>query len=96
MLYVYILVSKDRVELVNLIIKYVHRSCKILENLMLPSSCIALSTDSSPTVGAVLGRPAPLRLVAVLGDSVAGRLRVGAGRLGLAASGLHVTASGLD
>jgi hypothetical protein len=47
-------------------------------------------------VGSVLRRPSPLRLVAVLWDSVAGRLRVGASRLGLTTSRLHVAAGGLD
>jgi hypothetical protein len=47
-------------------------------------------------VGSVLRRPSPLRLVAVLSDSVAGRLRVGASRLGLTTSRLHVAAGGLD
>jgi hypothetical protein len=54
------------------------------------------SYDCSPVVGAILGRPAPLGLVAVFRDSVARRLRVGASRLGLTASRLHVAASGLD
>jgi len=47
-------------------------------------------------MGSVLCRPSPLRLVAVLRDSVAGRLRVGASRLDRTASGLHVAAGGLD
>jgi hypothetical protein len=52
--------------------------------------------EFSPVVGAVLLRPAPLRFITVLRDSVAGRLRVGASRLGLTAGRLHMTASGLD
>jgi hypothetical protein len=52
--------------------------------------------SKSQVLSSVLGRPAPLRLVAVFRDSVAGRLRVGASRLGLTASWLHVAASGLD
>jgi len=59
---------------------------------MLSGSFVILFADCLPAVGAILRRPVPLRLVAVLWDSVARRLRVGASRLGLTARGCWVGA----